>query len=82
MPRVWKHFLKNLAWPVGIAAYIFSVATGGVYLETRFEGGAMLTVLIFIVLPMVVYLVHDMWQDAKRKVEWENDEMMRRIRGK
>ena len=82
MPRVWKHFLKNLAWPVGIAVYIFSVATGGVYFETQFEGGAMLTVLIFIALPMVVYLVHDMWQDAKRKVEWENDEMMRRIRGK
>ena len=82
MPRVWKHFFKNLAWPVGIAVYIFSVATGGVYLETQFEGGAMLAVLIFIALPMLVYLVRDMWRDAKEKVASENREMMRTLKGK
>jgi uncharacterized membrane protein YhdT len=81
MPRVWKHFLKNLAWPVGIAAYIFSVVTGGVYLETQFEGGAMLTVLIFIALPILVYLVRDMWRDAKEKVKWENEDLLRNIKG-
>ena len=31
--------------------------------------------------PMFAYLVRDMWRDAKREVEWENSDMMRRIKG-
>ena len=82
MNRVWKEFLKNLAWPVGIAVYVWSVVALAVYVEINmYEGGAIIVALLFIALPMIVYLIRDMWLDAKRKVEWENREMMRTLKG-
>jgi len=76
MPRVWKHFLKNLAWPVGFAAYIMAVVAGAAYADVLFEGGALVVALLFICLPVTVYLLRDMWRDAKEKVERENNEMI------
>ena len=82
MSRVWKHFLKNLAWPVGFATYLFSVATGATYIETLYVGGGLLVVVLFVALPVAIYLIRDMWRDAKQKVEWENEQMMRSLKGK
>ena len=82
MNRVWKHFLKNLAWPVGIAFYMFAVVTGATYANTLYENAGVGVILSFVVLPILVYLVRDMWLDAKRKVEWENEEMIRTLKGK
>ena len=84
MSRVWKQFLKNLAWPVGIAVYVWGVIALAVYVEKNIyeDGGAVLVALLFIALPMIVYLIRDMWLDAKRKVEYENLELMRNIKGK
>ena len=81
MNRVWKHFLKNLAGPVGFVAYIFAVITGAEYAETLFEGGAIAVVIAFLCLPITVYLVRDMWRDAKQKVKWENEDLLRNIKG-
>jgi hypothetical protein len=82
MPRVWKHFFKNLAGPVGFAAYIFAVMVGAEYAETLFKGGAIVVVVLFVCLPVLVYLVRDMWLDAKRKVKWENEDLLRDLKGK
>jgi hypothetical protein len=82
MNRVWKQFLKNLAWPVGIAVYVWSVIALAIYVEKNIvDGGAYLVALLFIALPTLVYLIRDMWLDAKRKVEWENEQMMRTLKG-
>lgn len=82
MSRVWKQFLKNLAWPAGIAVYVWSVIALAVYVEkSMYEGGAIIVALVFIALPALVYMIRDMWLDAKRKVEWENREMMRTLKG-
>ena len=81
MPRVWKYFFKNLAGPVFAASYLFGVTISAVRLEELYEGGGLLTVLVFIALPVLVYLIHDMWRDAKQKVERENRDMMRNIKG-
>ena len=81
MNRIWKEFLKNLAWPVGFAAYLFAVTVGADYANTLVKGGAFIVVVLFICIPVTVYLVRDMWQDAKQKVEWENREMMRTLKG-
>ena len=81
MNRVWKHFLKNLAWPVGIASYIVAVSIGGVYADTLFKGGSLVVVSIFIAFPVLAYFVRDMWRDAKEKVEWENRKMMSTLKG-
>lgn len=81
MPRVWKHFLKNLAWPFGFAAYFFSVVAGASYADTLFEGGGLIVAVLFVCVPVTVYLIRDMWRDAKQKVEWENEDLMRQIKG-
>jgi hypothetical protein len=85
MNRVWKHFFKNLAWPVGIAAYTFGSLVAGSYIAIWLgydsEAGIQVSALVMIVLPVLAYLVRDMWRDAKRKVEWENKDMMRTIKG-
>ena len=84
MSRVWKQFLKNLAWPAGTAIYVWSVIALAVYVEKNIyeDSGAALVALFFIALPILVYMIRDMWLDAKRKVEWENEEMMRTLKGK
>ena len=81
MSRVWKHFLKNLAWPVGFASYIFSVVVGAEYADTLFKGGALVVAVLFICVPVAVYLIRDMWRDAKQKVEDENEKMIRTLKG-
>jgi hypothetical protein len=81
MNRVWKHFFKNLAWPVGIASYFIAVSVGATYAETLFKGGGLAVAMTFIIMPILVYLVCDMWRDAKEKVERENSEMMRTLKG-
>jgi hypothetical protein len=82
MNRVWKHFFKNLAWPTGVAAYAILVSGGAAYADTLFTAGAAIVLVVFVAFPVLAYLVRDMWLDAKRKVEWENEEMMRTLKGK
>jgi hypothetical protein len=72
MSRVWKHFLKNLAWPVGIAAYIVAVSFGAAYAETLFKSGGFTVAMIFVIMPVLAYLIRDMWRDAKEKVKEED----------
>ena len=81
IPRVWRHFFKNLAWPLGFVLYLFAVAIGSAYANSLYIGAGLIVIGIFIVLPILVYLIRDMWRDAKEKVERENYEMMRRIKG-
>ena len=81
MNRVWKHFFKNLAGPVGAATYILAIVFLAVQVETKIHGGGALVISMFLVLPVLGWLVLDMWRDAKEKVERENDEMMRRLKG-
>lgn len=82
MPRVWKYFLKNLAWPVGFATYIFAVVAGADYANGLFDGGAIVVAVLFICVPITVYLIRDMWRDAKQKVEWENEQLIRKLKGR
>jgi hypothetical protein len=82
MSRVWKHFLKNLAVPVGFVVYILFVSGGSQYLNHKY--GEIVGLLFFgvtFVIPVVGWLVRDMWRDAREKVEEENRDMMRKIRG-
>ena len=81
MNRVWKQFFKNLAWPVGFAAYLFTVVIGAEYANMLFEGAALIVVVLFICIPVAVFLIRDMWRDAKQKVEWENEQTMRALKG-
>jgi hypothetical protein len=82
MSRVWKHFLINITVPVGFVAYVLFVAGGSQYLNHNY--GEIVALLFFgvtFVIPVLGWLVRNMWLDAKYKVEEENRDMMRRIRG-
>lgn len=85
MSRVWKQFLKNLAWPVGITAYILGSLTAGAYVALLLgfdpEAGVMASGLVMIAFPTLAYMVLGMWRDAKEKVERENREMMNTLKG-
>lgn len=81
MNRVWKQFFKNLAWPTGIAAYAILVSFGAAYANTLFTAGGVLVVALFICVPVLACLVRDMWLEAKRTVDRENEEMMRTLKG-
>ena len=82
MSRVWKHFLKNLAVPVGCVAYVLFVTGGAQYLNHNYgESMGLLFFGVTFVIPIVGWLVRNMWLDAKDKVEEENRDMMRRIKG-
>lgn len=82
MSRVWKHFLKNIAWPIGFTVYILFVTGGAQYLKHNYSDFAGLLFFgVTFIIPVVGWLVRDMWRDAKEKVEEENRDMMRRIKG-
>lgn len=80
MNRVWKHFFKNLAWPVAIAVYVITLSISAAYADTLFEAGGFAVVFVFLIFPALAWLVRDMWQDAKQKVERENKEMIRTLK--
>ena len=82
MNRVWKKFFRKLAEPIGIVAYIlFAMGLTLWTAENVNEGTSMLVFVIMIPVPMFAYLIRDMWRQAKSEVEWENRDMMRRIKG-
>lgn len=81
MSRVWRHFLKNLAWPFGFVTYIIAVVAAANYANTLIIGAGVGVMIVFVVFPILAYLIRDLWQDAKEKVERENYEMMRSLKG-
>lgn len=81
MNRVWKHFFKNLAWPVGVGVYVIALSTGAAYADTLFALGGFAVVMLFLIIPALAWLVRDMWRDAKQKVERENRDLMRTLKG-
>lgn len=82
MNRVWKKFFGKLAEPLIIMAYV-SLATVLVMWtgENVSEGMAIVIFCVMIPIPMIAYLIRDMWRDAKREVEWENREVLNTLKG-
>lgn len=82
--RVWRHFLINLLWPVLTVVYLVAVVAGITYAESLAKGAGVFVALVFLAFPILVFLIRDMWQNAKRKVEWENwekDRMLKKLSG-
>jgi len=81
MNRVWKQFFKNLAWPVGIAVYVWGIVFASYYVDSLYKDRGVIVVVVFMVLPGLVFFVCETWRDAKRKVERENEKMIRILKG-
>lgn len=82
MNRVWKKFFRNMSGPILTILYTFGVVSASLWAIENLNPLVGYGILIlWIVFPVLGFVIRDMWRDAKREVEWENDEMMRRIRG-
>lgn len=83
MSRVMKKFLKKLAEPVIIMAYVSFATVLVMWTYANVSAGmAVVVFCIMIPIPMFAYLIRDMWRDAKREVEWENDYMLNTLKEK
>lgn len=86
MDRVTKRFLFKIGKGLAMLTYmIASLAVGG--FTAYFLGydpgqGILLGGFVFMILPIVVLLIRDVYRDAKREIEWENRELMMNIKGK
>lgn len=82
MNRVWKKFFRKLAGPIGFMAYVmFAVGLTLWTMENVSEGVGIIVFVIMIPVPAIAFLIRDMWRDAKSEVEWENEVMMRTLKG-
>jgi putative effector of murein hydrolase LrgA (UPF0299 family) len=85
MSRVWKRFFIKMSKGVGGIAYVLgSMFAGGFiagWLGYDIEAGILAGAMLFIILPMVAFLLRDLYRDAKQEIEWENRKMMNAIKG-
>jgi hypothetical protein len=85
MSRVWKRFLIKVSKGVGAIAYVLgSMFAGGFiagWLGFDFENGILAGAGVMVILPMVAFLLRDVYRDAKREVEWENRDMLNTLKG-
>lgn len=78
--RVWRYFFKNLRGPFAAACYAVAVANGIFYAEQFTPGGGFVVAVLFVCVPVLVYLIREMWKDAVDRVDREDEEVMRRLR--
>jgi hypothetical protein len=85
MSRVWKRFFIKMSKGVGVIAYVlgsmFSSGFVAGWLGYDIEAGILAGAMLFIILPMVAFLLRDLYRDAKQEIEWENRKMMNAIKG-
>lgn len=85
MNRVWKRFLTKVAKGVGIVAYVLlSMFIPGAIAESIGYDpgwGILIGAVVFMFLPMIFYMIRDVYRDAKREVERETREMLRTLKG-
>lgn len=85
MNRVWKRFLTKVANGAGVVAYVLSsmLIPGEIAHRMGYDTrwGILIGAGVFVIAPMIFYIIRDVYRDAKREIEWENKEMMRTLRG-
>ena len=83
MNRVMKRFFLKLSQPVGFAIYFFVTFLLAEYLGSIYGAMAFLAVYgAMIIVPLFGWMLKEMYQQAKREIEWENDELLRDLKGK
>lgn len=85
MNRVWKRFLIKVAKGAGTVAYVvMSMLIPGVIAGSMGydpEWGILIGAGVFVIAPMIFYMIRDVYREAKREVEWENREIMNALKG-
>ena len=82
MSRTWKYFLKDVG-KISLMMLSFSIYYSVLtYIAVRMEWKEGSEVVIYFVSLILVFGLNWLWEDAKRKVQIENEQMMRDIKGK
>jgi ABC-type phosphate transport system permease subunit len=85
MSRVRKRFLIKVGKAVGAIAYVLgSMFAGGFiasWLGFDIEAGILVGAFVMVILPMVAFLLHDVYRDTKQEVEREDRAMWHRLQG-
>jgi hypothetical protein len=83
MSRVWKKFLLKVGKGAAFVSYVVgSMVAGGFIAEWLIgdpDPGIFAGAFIFVILPMIVSLLRDIYRDTKAEVERENRELMRTL---
>ena len=85
MNRVCKRFLTKVAKGASAVAYaLLSMLIPGAIAGSMGyspEWGILIGAVVFLIIPMMVFAIREVYQDAKREVELENRYLMRDIKG-
>ena len=85
MSRVMKRFLTKIGKFLAMLTYVCaSLAVPG--FAAYFYGfnpglAVLLGGIVFVILPMVISMIRDVYRDAEREIEWENRKLMMNIKG-
>jgi L-lactate permease len=86
MSRVWKRFFTKISKGFAVFGYLIGSLTIPEFAVQYFGGpemmGAFGGLVVFIVLPMILFMLWDTYKDAKSEVERENRDLMRTLGGK
>jgi len=84
MSRVWKHFLKKLMITFGVFLYMLVAAVVPLfiadYLDYEPVAGMAIGIGLFIIFPIVCFLIRHEYLDSKREIELENQQIMRSLK--
>ena len=85
MSRVMKRFLTKIGKFLAMFTYMVASLAIPAFIAhlLGFDPGhgILLGGLVFMILPLVVLMIRDAYQDAKREIEWENRKLMMNIKG-
>jgi len=76
--RVLKKFLHKIAPPFIGIVYVLAAFELAKLLDDPIHSIALVGLLVLV--PIVVYMFYETWQQAKREVEQENEIMMRTLK--
>jgi len=78
--RIWKRTLYKLGTVVGIIVGTAAYAGLGMYVGSYFFGSKEGGLFGFYVCGFIAYVVHAVYQQSKREIEYENDKLMRELK--
>ena len=83
MSRVWKRFLKKISYAIGFILYGAATMAVPEFVFQFFDlppgMGSTVGLVLFIGVPIIGFIIRDVYRDCKHEVERENREMMKTL---
>jgi len=82
--RVFKHFLKNMLWPVGLSGgyLLVGVASGyaAEWLGYEWIDGFMIVPIVLTIVSFIGFLIYSQWDLAREQVKLENEDIIKAVK--